>query len=207
MQARDEGLQLDAATRRNLELDRGLTGNDDATLFALLNRATTAMGSRELRRWLNRPLRDRGVLRQRYAAVGALGESRRFIGVAEALAPIGDLERILARVALRSARPRDLVQLRASLAALPALRAITGGIDSPLLADARTRASVSTARSTRCWLRAIAEEPSAILRDGDVIAAGFDAAARPAAPHRHQHRRVPAGAGEERSASAAASRS
>ena len=62
VQARDEGLQLDAATRRNLELDRGLGGNDDATLFALLNRTSTAMGSRELRRWLNRPLRDRGAL-------------------------------------------------------------------------------------------------------------------------------------------------
>src|SRR5688572_21755013 len=103
VQARDEGLQLDAATRRNLELDRGLNGNDDATLFALLNRTTTAMGSRELRRWLNRPLRDRGTLRQRYAAVAALGESRNFQAVADALAPVGDLERILARVALRSA--------------------------------------------------------------------------------------------------------
>ncbi len=120
-----------AATRRNLELDRGLSGNDDATLFALLNRATTAMGSRELRRWLNRPLRDRAVLRQRHAAVGALGESRRYTTLSEALAPIGDLERILARVALRSARPRDLVQLRGSLAALPGLRATTGGIDAP----------------------------------------------------------------------------
>jgi DNA mismatch repair protein MutS len=174
VQARDEGLQLDAATRRNLELDRGLTGNDDATLFALLNRATTAMGSRELRRWLNRPLRDRGVLRQRHAAVGALGESRRYAGLAEALAPIGDLERVLARVALRSARPRDLVQLRAALAALPSLRAMAGGIDSPLLTALTAR--IGEHREEHALLaRAIAEEPSAILRDGDVIATGHDA--------------------------------
>ena len=114
VQQRDEGLQLDAATRRNLELDRGLNGDDNVTLFALLNRSSTAMGARELRRWLNRPLRDRAVLRQRYAAIGALGESRRYSHVAEALTPIGDLERILSRVALRSARPRDLAQLRAA---------------------------------------------------------------------------------------------
>ncbi|MEJ0098375.1 MAG: DNA mismatch repair protein MutS [Pseudomonadota bacterium] len=173
VQARDEGLQLDAATRRNLELDRSLTGNDDATLFALLNRATTAMGSRELRRWLNRPLRDRAVLRQRHAAVGALGESRRYIALSEALAPIGDLERILARVALRSARPRDLVQLRASLAALPALRGVVTA-DSPLLTALVAR--IGEHREDHALLaRAIAEEPSAILRDGDVIATGFDA--------------------------------
>ena len=174
VQARDEGLQLDAATRRNLELDRGLTGNDDATLFALLNRTTTAMGSRELRRWLNRPLRDRGVLRQRHAAVGALCESRRFIAVSEALAPVGDLERIIARVALRSARPRDLVQLRASLTALPTLRELAGNIDSPLLKVLATRISPHAAEH-QLLARAIAEEPSALLRDGDVIAPGYDA--------------------------------
>jgi len=174
VQQRDEGLQLDAATRRNLELDRGLNGNDDATLFALLNRSTTAMGSRELRRWLNRPLRDRGVLRQRYAAVGVLGESRRFTQVTEALTPIGDLERILARVALRSARPRDLVQLRASIAALPALRSSVEMLDSPLLQTLHGRIAEHDEELEQLQ-RAIAVEPSAILRDGDVIAAGFDA--------------------------------
>jgi DNA mismatch repair protein MutS len=174
VQLRDEGLQLDAATRRNLELDRGLSGNDDVTLFALLNRTTTAMGSRELRRWLNRPLRDRGVLRQRYAAVGALSESHRFTLVGETLAPIGDLERILARVALRSARPRDLVQLRASLAALPALRSTIGALDAPLLAALHGRIG-EHGEQHALLTRAIAAEPSAMLRDGDVIAAGYDA--------------------------------
>jgi len=175
VQARDEGLQLDAATRRNLELDRGLSGNDDATLFALLNHTATAMGSRELRRWLNRPLRDRAVLRQRHAAVGLLAESRHFAGVADALAPIGDVERILARVALRSARPRDLVQLRASLGALPRLRERTAALEAPLLQALQARIGVH-GEEHALLARAIAEEPSAILRDGDVIAAGFDAA-------------------------------
>jgi len=174
VQARDEGLQLDAATRRNLELDRGLTGNDEATLFALLNRASTAMGSRELRRWLNRPLRDRAVLRLRHAAVGMLGESRRFGAIAEALASIGDLERILARVALRSARPRDLVQLRAALASMPALRTLLVPLDTPLLQSLLSRIGVHEPEH-RLLAQAIAAEPSAVLRDGDVIAAGHDA--------------------------------
>ena len=174
VQTRDEGLQLDAATRRNLELDRGLNGNDDATLFALLNRTTTAMGSRELRRWLNRPLRDRGTLRQRYAAVAALGESRNFQAVADTLVGVGDLERILARVALRSARPRDLVQLRTSLAQLPKLRHIASTIQAPLVNALADR--IGEHREEHSLLQqAIAEEPSALLRDGDVIAPDYDA--------------------------------
>ncbi len=113
------------------------------------------------------------MLRQRHAAVGALGESRRYITLSETLAPIGDLERILARVALRSARPRDLVQLRASLAALPALRGAAGNVDSPLLATLVARIG-EHAEDHALLTRAIALEPSAILRDGDVIATGFD---------------------------------
>jgi DNA mismatch repair protein MutS len=172
---RDECLQLDATTRRNLELDRSLSGNEDATLFALLDRTTTGMGSRELRRWLNRPLRDRHVLRQRHAAIATLCGSRLHQAIADALKPVGDLERILARVALRSARPRDLVQLRASLAALPALRTLLATCDSPLLADLHSRTGEHRVQHSLLQ-RAIAEEPSAMLRDGDVIATGYDPA-------------------------------
>jgi DNA mismatch repair protein MutS len=174
VQSREEGLQLDAATRRNLELDRSLGGNEEATLFALLNRTSTAMGARELRRWLNRPLRDRAVLRQRYAAVRALGESRRFETLAEALKPIGDLERILARVALRSARPRDLVQLRTSLAQLAAVHAALDGTDIPLI-DSLARRIGEHPEQLHLLQTAIAEQPSALLRDGEVIAPGYDA--------------------------------
>jgi DNA mismatch repair protein MutS len=174
VQRRDEGLQLDAATRRNLELDRGMNGNDDATLFALLDHTRTAMGSRELRRWLNRPLRDRNVLRRRHAAVATLAESSRHAEVAERLRSIGDLERILSRIALRAGRPRDLVQLRSSLATLPSLRAVLAEFDSPLLQELLSRVGVHAAEH-QLLDKAIAVEPSALLRDGDVIAAGFDA--------------------------------
>ena len=105
VEERAEGLLIDAATRRNLELDASLTGREEATLFALLDACATAMGSRQLRRWLNRPLTDQQTLRQRYQAVGALLEARRFEPLRERLRAIGDVERILSRVALRSARP------------------------------------------------------------------------------------------------------
>ena len=122
VEERTEALILDAATRRNLELDVSMSGHPEATLFALLDQCVTAMGSRQLRRWLNRPLTDQPTLRSRYQALGALINGRNFEGIREHLKGIGDIERILARVALRSARPRDLTQLCRSLKLLPALR-------------------------------------------------------------------------------------
>jgi DNA mismatch repair protein MutS len=171
---RDDALVLDAATRRNLELDQSLSGNERATLFGVLDSTATAMGSRTLRRWLGRPLRNRATLRQRQHAVGVLAESRGYEPLLHQLRAVGDLERILARVALRSARPRDLVQLRAALAALPDLRVLLDSFDSPLL-DALHADSSDHADAHALLAGAIAAEPSTFLRDGDVIAAGHDA--------------------------------
>src|SRR2546421_8544905 len=174
VEERTDTLILDAATRRNLELDASLAGNSAATLFALIDACVTAMGSRQLRRWLNRPLTDQAVLRARYQALGALIDRRRFEEVREQLHGIGDVERILARVALRSARPRDLTQLRASLGTLPALRCGLAAIDSPLVLQLRDR--IHEHRDVVELLSAaIASEPSTFVRDGDVIAAGYDA--------------------------------
>ena len=174
VEERSDALILDAATRRNLELDASLSGSPDATLFALIDRCVSAMGSRQLRRWLNRPLTDHAVLRARYHALGSLCAHRRFETLREQLSAVGDIERILARIALRSARPRDLVQLRVSLAAVPALRTSLAGLDSPLPQEllARTQDHHDTVELLE---RTIAPEPSVALRDGDVIAQGFDA--------------------------------
>src|SRR6202045_806724 len=173
VEERTEALILDAATRRNLELAVSMSGNPDATLFALIDQCVTAMGSRQLRRWLNRPLTDQPTLRSRYHALGALIDGRRFEGVREHLQGVGDIERILARVALRSARPRDLTQLRRSLALLPALRAALATLDAPLLQELRARTqeheNVVTLLSS-----AIAAEPATLVREGDVIASGYD---------------------------------
>jgi len=173
VEERGDALTLDAATRRNLELDASLSGNEAATLLAVIDSCVTAMGSRELRRWLNRPLTDQTLLRARYQALAALHDARRFAQLRELLAGVGDIERILARVALRSARPRDLTQLRASLEVLPALRAALAPIDSPLLR--KLHGGIHAHVDELALLAAaIAAEPATMVRDGDVIAAGYD---------------------------------
>ncbi|HEY1726453.1 MAG TPA: DNA mismatch repair protein MutS [Steroidobacteraceae bacterium] len=173
VEERSESLGLDAATRRNLELDTSLSGNETATLFTLLDTSVTPMGSRTLRRWLNRPVRAQALLRERYHAIGALAESRRYEPLRTRLADIGDLERILARIALRSARPRDLVQLRAALAAAPDVRTTLAAFDSPALRS--LHAHIGEHQDEQQLLtRSIAAEPSHLVRDGGVIAAGYD---------------------------------
>ena len=174
VEERGDALHLDAATRRNLEIDVSLSGQDSATLFALLDSTVTPMGSRSLRRWLNRPLTDQQELRRRYQAIALLVDARRFESLREPLRAIGDVERILARVALRSARPRDLTSLRASLAVLPALRAGLKRIEAPLVVELTQAVGEHTDVLTLLQ-QAIAEEPSVMLRDGDVIAVGHDA--------------------------------
>jgi len=173
VEERGDALQLDAATRRNLEIDASLSGQDSATLFALLDATVTPMGSRCLRRWLNRPLTDQQELRRRYQALALLVDARRFESLREPLRAIGDVERILARVALRSARPRDLTALRSSIAALPGLRAALRRIEAPLIAELTAAVNEHT-DVAELLHRAIAEEPSVQLREGDVIAAGYD---------------------------------
>ena len=112
---RDEAIILDAATRRNLELTVNLSGGETNTLAAIFDKTATTMGSRLLKRWLNRPLRDRKILNARQASINNLLIDRRYLALHETLRGIGDLERILARVALKSARPRDLIELRSTL--------------------------------------------------------------------------------------------
>jgi DNA mismatch repair protein MutS len=175
---RDDALIMDPATRRNLELDESLAGKPELTLAGIFDRTATAMGGRMLRRWLHRPLRDRGALRARYHAVATLMEGSRHAGIAQSLRAIGDLERILARVALRSARPRDLVQLRTALGALPTLRQLLAGLQadtpSPLLRRLIDEFG-EHGEEHSLMMRAVAESPPHFLRDGGVIAAGYDA--------------------------------
>ena len=171
---RDAALLMDPATRRNLELDESISGSPDLTLAGVFDRTATAMGARLLRRWLHRPLRDRGILQARYHAVATLIDQTRHAPIAAALRAVGDLERILSRIALRSARPRDLVQLRASLAALPSLRQMVGAVHSPLLQQ--LGADLSDHHIEHALLqRAIVESPPHYVRDGGVIAEGYDA--------------------------------
>ena len=173
LERQSDTVMLDAVTQRNLELVESLSGDRTRTLAGVLDACATAMGSRLLRRWLLRPPRDRRVLNLRLQAldvliVGAAHESLR-----RALREIGDIERILARVALRSARPRDLAQLRGSIAVLPALSESGRGLDSPLLAGLLEKSGPFPELGHLLW-KAIVATPPVVLRDGGVIAPGFD---------------------------------
>lgn len=171
---RDEAVILDAASRRNLEIDESLSGANTHTLAAVLDRCASAMGSRLLKRWLHRPLRCRDTLRQRQHAVTTLIDGAAYTSLHEVLRNAGDMERILARVALKSARPRDLVKLRHTLAALPGLQGMLAALDSPRLAQLKLDIGHFPALH-HTLTSAIVAEPPALIRDGGVIAPGFDA--------------------------------
>jgi DNA mismatch repair protein MutS len=171
---RDEALLLDAATRRNLEIDSSLSGRPENTLTGVLDRTATAMGGRELRRWVQRPLRARRPREERLQAIEAFLDTGLHEGVHALLRRVGDVERILARVALRSARPRDLAALRDSLAALPELEEMLGGLDSPLLAQLAQGAGTQP-EAHALLASALVPVPPVQLREGGVIATGFDA--------------------------------
>ncbi len=163
---------LDAATRRNLEIDLTLSGSEEHTLYAVYDSTVTAMGARHLRRWLHRPINDRGDIERRLDAVDAMVQAYRFEPLREALKDIADLERILSRVALGSARPRDLSRLGSSLLQLPLIR-------SRLPAESTLVGHLASAlpdynHLTDLLGRAIIENPPVLIRDGGVIAVGYD---------------------------------
>ncbi len=170
----DDTVVMDAATRRNLELDINLTGGDENTLFSVLNHTATSMGSRLLRRSLNRPLRDLTQLNLRQEAIATLKQSYHFEALHDLLKRIGDLERILGRLALRSTRPRDLSRLYASLATYPELQVALKPCDTTLLNKLGKAISVFP-DLVDLLNRAIIENPPVVIRDGGVIAEGFDA--------------------------------
>jgi DNA mismatch repair protein MutS len=169
----DEALILDAASRRNLEIDQQLDGSREHTLQRVLDRTATPMGSRLLGRWLNRPLRDAGTIRHRQQAVAALLDARVDEDLQRTLRGIGDMERILARVALRSSPPRDLARLRDALALLPELQALIGPLQAPRLTSLG-EAMGEHPDELALLQGAVVEQPPAVIRDGGVIAPGHD---------------------------------
>ena len=170
-----EFVALDPATRRNLEITATLTGDAAPTLFSLLDGCTTAAGSRMLRQWLTHPLREREKASARHDAIDALRVCRGECGsVKEALRRTVDVERVVSRIALRNARPRDLAGLRDTLAALPALCAALAVFGPPMLEAVAADLALDPAWHA-LLARAIRAEPAAQLRDGGVIAEGYDA--------------------------------
>ncbi len=169
-----EFVGLDTATRRNLELTETLRGGESPTLFSLLDTCATAMGSRLLRHWLHHPLRDSAIPQARQQAIGALiGQGTDALRAA--LRRLSDVERITARLALMNARPRDLSSLRDTLTALPDVQACLRADDAaPLLNQTLTELAVPW-ECHALLASAVAPEPATVIRDGGVIARGYDA--------------------------------
>ena len=165
-------IQLDATTRRNLEIDVTLRGEAAPTLYSLLNTSQTAMGARLLRHWLHHPLRDRNLVAKRHDAVAELINSDKLPSLKNHLKTIGDIERITTRIALKTARPRDLSGLAQSLLQLPLLQNALLNCKSILLET--LGANLQAPADVLELLKAIKPEPASVLREGGVIADGFD---------------------------------
>lgn len=170
----DDSVILDAATRRNLELTQNLAGGSDNTLAAVLDRCATPMGSRMLKRWIHQPMRCITTREHRLDAIAELKEQALFSDIHPVVKQIGDIERILARLALRSARPRDLARLRHAMQQLPELAQALSSLGNSHLKSLATAAAPMV---DVCELleRAIKENPPVVIRDGGVIAEGYSA--------------------------------
>ncbi|BCG62825.1 MAG: DNA mismatch repair protein MutS [Methyloprofundus sp.] len=173
VESSDDSILLDASSRRNLELDYHPSGRIQFTLFGVLDKTITSMGGRCLRRWLNRPLRDQSILNSRYDCVDTLLKNNLYESVRDCLRSVGDIERVSARVALKSARPRDLLVLRDTFAVLPALQQLIANTESNGI---NTLAEQIAEQPDLLALlqRAIIDNPPVLIRDGGVIAAGYN---------------------------------
>ncbi len=166
-----EYVRLDAATRRNLELTETLRGEPAPTLFSLLDECATGMGSRLLRHWLHHPLRERAVLVSRHEAVACLEKNHP--KVHSILRRVADVERITARLALKSVRPRELAGLRDTLKLLPDLVEALPAL-SPLLLELRSDLAVPR-KCLELLEKSLLQEPAGRVQDGGVIAAHYSA--------------------------------
>ncbi|MVF12781.1 DNA mismatch repair protein MutS [Ketobacter sp. MCCC 1A13808] len=174
VESQSDCVVLDSSTRRNLELTENVHGGDKYTLAWVLDRTKTAMGGRMLRRWLRRPIRDKNHITRRQDSISALLNDYQYEPIQAILKQIGDIERILARIALKSARPRDMSRLRDALNILPQLHEALTAMDAPIIAQ--------LSKTISCYpelagllTSALIETPPVLIRDGGVIAEGFDA--------------------------------
>lgn len=170
----DDIIVLDAASRRNLEIEMNISGGTENTLVSVIDRTTTSMGSRCLRRWLHSPLRNHDLLTQRHQAIGELLNNQLTPDIQFCLNSIGDIERIMSRLALLSARPRDLETLKNSLSVLPELQLLLQQCHAPL--TQQLSASISKhPQLVKLLSAAICENPPVLTRDGGFIAVGYNA--------------------------------
>jgi len=168
-----DSIRIDPQSRRNLELELNLAGGKDNTLLSVLDKTVTPMGARLCRRWLLRPLRDQTVLTLRQQSIQQLLTLHGVEPCQQHLKQFGDIERALTRIALRTARPRDFMQLRNALALLPALHSTLATFDRQRLVQLDRELGTFT-ELLGLLQRALIDEPPVLIRDGGVIAAGYD---------------------------------
>ena len=169
-----DSIVLDAATRKNLELTRNLQGGSDNTLASVLDNTATPMGSRMLQRWIHEPLRNHNIIRARHDAIDELLDNGYHESLHEQLKALGDIERITARLAIRSARPRDFARLRQALALLPEIQQQLADCHSAHLHTLSQ--SIGEFPEEHALLsRAIVDNPPMLIRDGGVIKEGYHA--------------------------------
>lgn len=168
-----DSIQLDLATRRNLELETNLSGGRDNTLLSILDKTTTPMGARLLRRWLLRPLRQYSALKQRQQAIQQLMDRQLIEPIQTELKRLGDIERVLARISLKTARPRDFMQVRNTLEALPAMHDLLANVETNRLKQLG-RELGQFPELLALLKTALIDEPPVLIRDGGVIAAGYN---------------------------------
>jgi DNA mismatch repair protein MutS len=166
-------LHLDAATRRNLELLHHPEGRDEHTLAGIMDSTVTPMGGRLLRRWIAEPIRDRSRLQLRHGIIGALLETRTYESLRTLFRSVGDIERILARVALGSARPRDLTTLRQALGVLPEIKSVLVSGQRGVLQQCGEEIECLP-ELYELLKSALVDEPPVLIRSGGVIAQGYD---------------------------------
>lgn len=166
-------VMLDAATRRNLEITHNLKGGIDNTLAAVLDHNQTPMGSRLLRRWLGQPITDHAQLRKRQDAIAEFLIDYRYESLQPLLKQVGDMERIVARLALRTSRPRDLLRLREAFSVLPVLHVQLESTVSPLVRELKGAIGDFTELNT-LLLKSIEDNLPTTVREGGVIKRGFD---------------------------------
>ena len=169
----DQILVVDQVTRVNLEIDRDQGGKDEHSLINLIDRCATPMGARMLRRWINSPTRNQQLLSTRHDALDWLIYEQRYLDIAPALNQVGDMERILARIAMKTARPRDLIRLRTALGVLPDVYAFLEPTSSQLLAFLRSGLKPQP-NTVDLLMRSVKDEPPSIIRDGGVLNDDYD---------------------------------
>ncbi|ABO23084.1 DNA mismatch repair protein MutS [Shewanella loihica] len=167
-----DSIVLDAATRKNLELTRNLQGGSDNTLASVLDNTATPMGSRMLQRWIHEPLRNHNIIRARHDAIDELLDNGYHESLHEQLKALGDIERITARLAIRSARPRDFARLRQALALLPEIQQQLADCNSPHLKALSSHLG-DFPEEHALLSRAIVDNPPMLIRDGGVIKEGY----------------------------------